>query len=234
MPIGWEEIVGRVAAHDIVNPQAKEVLVECNQEITQEKLELIRERGIHQIEVLFIDDSNVGPYLRNTLLQDKIRSPQDAIIEIYRRLRPGDPPTVESATNFFNNLFFNPDRYDLSKVGRLKLNHRLRLNVPLEQGTLRKEDILEVVRYLMELKNGNGSVDDIDHLGNRRVRAVGELVENHFRVGLVRMERAIKEKMSLQDIETLMPQELINYKPVSAALKEFFGSSQLIAIHGSN
>ena len=227
VPIAWEEILGRVAAHDIVDPQAKEVLVECNQEITQEKLELIRERGIHQIEVLFIDDSNVGPYLRNTLLQDKIRSPQDAIIEIYRRLRPGDPPTVESATNFFNNLFFNPDRYDLSKVGRLKLNHRLRLNVPLEQGTLRKEDILEVVRYLMELKNGNGSVDDIDHLGNRRVRAVGELVENHFRVGLVRMERAIKEKMSLQDIETLMPQELINYKPVSAALKEFFGSSQL-------
>ena len=227
VPIGWEEIVGRVAAHDIVDPQAKEVLVECNHEITQEKLELIRERGIHQIEVLFIDESNVGPYLRNTLLQDKIRSPQDAIIEIYRRLRPGDPPTVESATNFFNNLFFNPDRYDLSKVGRLKLNHRLRLNVPLEQGTLRKEDILEVVRYLTELKNGNGSVDDIDHLGNRRVRAVGELVENHFRVGLVRMERAIKEKMSLQDIETLMPQELINYKPVSAALKEFFGSSQL-------
>ncbi len=227
VPIGWEEIVGRVAAHDIVNPQTKEVLVECNHEITQEKLELIRERGIHQVEVLFIDESNVGPYLRNTLLQDRIRSPQDAIIEIYRRLRPGDPPTVESATNFFNNLFFNPDRYDLSKVGRLKLNHRLRLNVPLEQGTLRKEDILEVVRYLMELKNGNGSVDDIDHLGNRRVRAVGELVENHFRVGLVRMERAIKEKMSLQDIETLMPQELINYKPVSAALKEFFGSSQL-------
>jgi DNA-directed RNA polymerase subunit beta len=227
VPIAWEEILGRVASHDIVDPQTKEVIVECNHEITQEKLDLIRERGIHQIEVLFIDESNVGPYLRNTLLQDRIRSPQDAILEIYRRLRPGDPPTVESATNFFNNLFFNPDRYDLSKVGRLKLNHRLRLNVPLEQGTLRKEDILEVVRYLMELKNGNGSVDDIDHLGNRRVRAVGELVENHFRVGLVRMERAIKEKMSLQDIETLMPQELINYKPVSAALKEFFGSSQL-------
>ena len=203
------------------------MLVECNQEITQEKLDLIRDKGIHQIDVLFIDESSVGPYLRNTLLQDRIKSPQDAILEIYRRLRPGDPPTVESATNFFNNLFFNPDRYDLSKVGRLKLNHRLKLNVPLEQGTLRKEDILEVVRYLMELKNGNGSVDDIDHLGNRRVRAVGELVENHFRVGLVRMERAIKEKMSLQDIETLMPQELINYKPVSAALKEFFGSSQL-------
>jgi DNA-directed RNA polymerase subunit beta len=227
VPISWEDILGRVAAHDIVDPQTKEVLVECNHEITQDKLELIREKGIHQIEVLFIDESNVGPYLRNTLLQDRIRSPQDAVLEIYRRLRPGDPPTIESATNFFNNLFFNSDRYDLSKVGRLKLNHRLRLNIPLEQGTLRKEDILEVVRYLMELKNGNGSVDDIDHLGNRRVRAVGELVENHFRVGLVRMERAIKEKMSLQDIETLMPQELINYKPVSASLKEFFGSSQL-------
>ena len=227
VPIAWEDIVGRVAAHDIIDPQTKEVLLECNQEITLEKLDLIRDKGIHQIEVLFIDESNVGPYLRNTLLQDRIRAPQDAVLEIYRRLRPGDPPTVESATNFFNNLFFNPDRYDLSKVGRLKLNHRLKLNVPLEQGTLRKEDILEVVRYLMELKNGNGSVDDIDHLGNRRVRAVGELVENHFRVGLVRMERAIKEKMSLQDIETLMPQELINYKPVSAALKEFFGSSQL-------
>ena len=227
VPVVWEDILGRVAAHDIVDPQTKEVLVECNHEITQDKVDLIRDKGIHQIEVLFIDDSSVGPYLRNTLLQDRIKSPQDAILEIYRRLRPGDPPTVESATNFFNNLFFNPDRYDLSKVGRLKLNHRLKLNVPLEQGTLRKEDILEVVRYLMELKNGNGSVDDIDHLGNRRVRAVGELVENHFRVGLVRMERAIKEKMSLQDIETLMPQELINYKPVSAALKEFFGSSQL-------
>jgi DNA-directed RNA polymerase subunit beta len=225
--IEWEDIVGRVAAHDIIHSQTKEVIVECNHEITREKLEAIREKGIHQIEVLFIDESNIGAYLRNTLLQDRIRAPQDAILEIYRRLRPGDPPTVESATNFFNNLFFNPDRYDLSKVGRLKLNHRLKLNVPLEQGTLRKEDILEVVRYLMELKNGNGSVDDIDHLGNRRVRAVGELVENHFRVGLVRMERAIKEKMSLQDIETLMPQELINYKPVSAALKEFFGSSQL-------
>ncbi|MGH7888691.1 MAG: DNA-directed RNA polymerase subunit beta, partial [Candidatus Binatia bacterium] len=227
VPIAIEEILGKVASHDIIDGQTKEVLVECNHEITQDKLDLIRDKGIHQIEVLFIDDSSVGPYLRNTLLQDRIKSPQDAIMEIYRRLRPGDPPTVDSATNFFNNLFFNSDRYDLSKVGRLKLNHRLKLSVPLEQGTLRKEDILEVVRYLMELKNGNGSVDDIDHLGNRRVRAVGELVENHFRVGLVRMERAIKEKMSLQDIETLMPQELINYKPVSAALKEFFGSSQL-------
>jgi DNA-directed RNA polymerase subunit beta len=152
VPIAWEEILGRIAAHDIVDPQTKEVLVECNHPITQEKLDLIREKGIHQIDVLFIDESTVGPYFRNTLLQDRINSPQEAILEIYRRLRPGDPPTVESATNFFNNLFFNSDRYDLSKVGRLKLNHRLKLNVPLEQGTLRKEDILEVVRYLMELR----------------------------------------------------------------------------------
>src|SRR5215510_14212455 len=227
IPIVLQDVVGRIAAHDIVDPETHEVLVECNGEISEEKLERIRDRKISEIDVLFIDDSRIGPYLRSTLLQDRIQSPQEAVLEIYRRMRPGDPPTIENATTFFNNLFFNPDRYDLSKVGRLKLNHRLKLNVPLEQGTLRKEDILEVVRYLMELKNGNGSVDDIDHLGNRRVRAVGELVENHFRVGLVRMERAIKEKMSLQDIETLMPQELINYKPVSAALKEFFGSSQL-------
>jgi DNA-directed RNA polymerase subunit beta len=227
VPITLEEVLGRVSAHDIVDPKTGEVLVETNQELTQERYDLLRERGISQIEVLFIDDLHVGPSLRNTLLQDKISTPDEAIMEIYRRLRPGDPPTPETATAFFHNLFFNPDRYDLSKVGRLKLNHKLKLNVPLEQGTLRREDILEVVRYLIELKNGNGQIDDIDHLGNRRVRAVGELVENQYRIGLVRMERAIKERMSLQDIETLMPQELINYKPVSAVIKEFFGSSQL-------
>ncbi len=227
VPIAMEDVIGRIAAHDILDTESHEVVVECNQEITQERLDQIRDRGITQIDVLFVGDSSAGPYLRNTLLQDKVNSPKDAIIEIYRRMRPGDPPTLETATTFFNNLFFNPDRYDLSKVGRLKLNHRLKLNVPLDQGTLRKEDILEVVRFLVELRSGNGFVDDIDHLGNRRVRPVGELVENHFRMGLVRMERAIKEKMSLQDIDALMPQELINYKPVSAALKEFFGSSQL-------
>src|SRR5438477_291692 len=198
-----------------------------NEEITEEKLEVLRQRGVNKVEVLFLDDSHIGPSLRNTLLQDRIPSPEEAILEIYRRLRPGDPPTPETATAFFNNLFFNPERYDLSRVGRLKLNHKLKLNVPLDQGTLRREDILEVVRYLILLKNGIGQIDDIDHLGNRRVRAVGELVENQYRIGLVRMERAIKERMSLQDIETLMPQELINYKPVSAVIKEFFGSSQL-------
>ncbi len=227
IPIAPEEVVGRVAAHDIVDSSTGEIILECNQEITPEKLKQLRDRDIREIEALLIDDLFLGPSLRNTLLQDKINTPEEAILEIYKRLRPGDPPTLETATSFFNNLFFNPERYDLSKVGRLKLNHKLRQNVPLEQGTLRREDILEVVRYLMDLKNGNGQVDDIDHLGNRRIRAVGELVENQYRIGLVRMERAIKERMSLQDIETLMPQELINYKPVSAVVKEFFGSSQL-------
>src|ERR1051325_1814821 len=227
IPIALEEVLGRVAAHDVKDPRTGEVLLATNEEITDEKLELFRQRGINKVEVLFLDDTHIGPSLRNTLLQDKIEKPEDAILEIYRRLRPGDPPTPETAIAFFNNLFFNPERYDLSRVGRLKLNHKLKINVPLDQGTLRREDILEVVRYLIELKNGNGQIDDIDHLGNRRVRAVGELVENQYRIGLVRMERAIKERMSLQDIETLMPQELINYKPVSAVIKEFFGSSQL-------
>ncbi len=227
VPVVLEDVIGRVAARNIVDPETKEVLVECNQELTQEKLDQIRDKGISQVEVLYLDDSRVGPYLRDTSIQDKMHKPEEAVLEIYRRMRPGDPPTIQTGTTFFNNLFFNPDRYDLSKVGRLKLNHRFKLNVPLEQGTLRKEDILGVVRYLIDLRNGNGFTDDIDHLGNRRVRPVGELVENHFRMGLVRMERAIKEKMSLQDIDALMPQELINYKPVSAALKEFFGSSQL-------
>jgi DNA-directed RNA polymerase subunit beta len=227
IPIGLEEVIGRVAAHDIKDPKTGEVVVATNEEVTEEKLEQLRARGITRFEVLILDDTHIGPALRNTLLQDKINDPQEAILEIYRRLRPGDPPTPETAAAFFNNLFFNPERYDLSRVGRLKLNHKLKLNVPLDQGTLRREDILEVVRYLIELKNGNGQIDDIDHLGNRRVRAVGELVENQYRIGLVRMERAIKERMSLQDIETLMPQELINYKPVSAVIKEFFGSSQL-------
>ena len=227
IPITLEEVVGLVAAHDVCDPDTQEVLVACNQEISQDDLDLLIERKVLSIETLFIDESHIGPSLRNTLLQDKITEPKEAEMEIYRRLRPGDPPTAEAATVFFQNLFFNAERYNLSKVGRLKLNHKLQLDASLDLGTLRKEDILEVVRYLFELKNGNGVVDDIDHLGNRRVRAVGELVENQFRIGLVRMERAVKERMSLQDVETLMPQELVNYKPVSAALKEFFGSSQL-------
>jgi DNA-directed RNA polymerase subunit beta len=227
IPVAIEEVVGRVSAHDVADPKTGEVLLECNHEITPEILDRLREANVKEVEVLLLEDVHIGASLRNTLLQDKVASPEEAILEIYKRLRPGDPPTIETATTFFNNLFFNPERYDLSRVGRLKLNHRLGLDAPLEQGTLRREDILRVVRYLIELKNGNGQIDDIDHLGNRRVRAVGELVENQYRIGLVRMERAIKERMSLQDIETLMPQELINYKPVSAVIKEFYGSSQL-------
>src|SRR5580700_7438241 len=227
VPIALDEIVGRVSAHDIVDSTTGEVLIGTNEEITEDTLEKLKAHGVKKIETLFTEDAPGGGPLRLTLAQDKLGTPEEAVIEIYRRLRPGDPPTQETATTFFNNLFFNAERYDLSKVGRLKLNHKLKIDVPLEQGTLRREDILEVVRYLMELKNGNGQVDDIDHLGNRRVRAVGELVENQFRIGLVRMERAIKERMSLQDIETLMPQELVNYKPASAVIKEFFGSSQL-------
>jgi len=227
IPISVEEVVQRVVARDVCDAKTGEVLVRCNEELTREKLDELRQRGIARIDVLVLDERHIGPSLRETVMQDKVASPEEAIIDIYRRLRPGDPPTPETATAFFNNLFFNPERYDLSRVGRLKLNHKLKLNVPLEQGTLRREDILEVVRYLSELKNGRGTIDDIDHLGNRRVRAVGELVENQYRIGLMRMERAVKERMSLQDIETLMPQELINYKPVSAVIKEFFGSSQL-------
>jgi len=227
VPVALDEIVGRVSAHDIVDSTTGEVLIGTNEDLTEETLEKLKAHGVKKIEVLFTEEAPGGGPLRLTLAQDKLGTPEEAVIEIYRRLRPGDPPTQETATTFFNNLFFNAERYDLSKVGRLKLNHKLKIDVPLEQGTLRREDILEVVRYLMELKNGNGQVDDIDHLGNRRVRAVGELVENQFRIGLVRMERAIKERMSLQDIETLIPQELVNYKPASAVIKEFFGSSQL-------
>ncbi|MFQ5668303.1 MAG: DNA-directed RNA polymerase subunit beta, partial [Candidatus Binatia bacterium] len=195
IPITLEEVVGRVAAHDVVDTKTGEVLIECNHEITPEQLDRLRQSRISAVEVLFLDEQDIGPSLRNTLLLDNIATPNDAILEIYKRLRPGDPPTLETATAFFNNLFFNPERYDLSRVGRLKLNHKLHLQVPLDQGTLRREDILEVVRYLIRLKNGNGAVDDIDHLGNRRVRAVGELVENQYRIGLVRMERAIRERM---------------------------------------
>ena len=192
-----------------------------------EKIERLLEKNIKEIKVLFIDNLNVGSFLRDTSMLDKINSPDEAIMEIYRRLRPGNPPTEETTRNLFMNLFFNPERYDLSKVGRLKLNFKFTQDEPLENQVLTKRDVLEVIRYLIDLKNGKGSIDDIDHLGNRRVRAVGELLENQYRIGLVRMERAIKERMSLQEIETLMPHDLINAKPVTAVIKEFFGSSQL-------
>ncbi|MGI5863373.1 MAG: DNA-directed RNA polymerase subunit beta [Myxococcales bacterium] len=227
LPIDSEELLTKICAQDVVDENTGEVLLECNEEVTEEKLEELRKRGIKQFKVLFIDNLNVGPFLRDTLNLDKVASPEEAIMEIYRRLRPGDPPTLETATNLFVNLFFNPERYDLSKVGRLKLNFKFALDEPLEHTVLTKRDVLEVIRYLVDLKNGKGEIDDIDHLGNRRVRAVGELLENQYRIGLVRMERAIKERMSLQEIETLMPHDLINAKPVTAVIKEFFGSSQL-------
>ena len=234
MAIDPEELVGKVAAHDIVDKETGEVVLEVNEEVTLDKLEKLREANIESFKILFIDGLNVGSYLRDTLLAEKVKTTEDAIMEIYRRLRPGDPPTLETAKTLFNNLFFNPERYDLSKVGRLKLNYKFYRDLPedqrpaLDTQVLTPQDILETVRHLIELKNGRGSVDDIDHLGNRRVRAVGELMENQYRIGLVRMERAIKERMSMsQEIDTLMPHDLINAKPVSAVVKEYFGSSQL-------
>jgi len=227
IPITDEDILGKFASHDVVDPATGEVLVECNEEISPSKLEELKARGIESFEMLFIDNLHATSSLRDTVLIDKISTTDEALIEIYRRLRPGDPPTLKSAQALFENLFSNPERYDLSPVGRLKLNYKLGLQVPLECQTLTKPDVLEVVRYLIDLKNGRGTIDDIDHLGNRRVRAVGELLENQYRIGLVRMERAIKERMSLQEVENLMPHDLINSKPVSAVVKEFFGSSQL-------
>ncbi len=227
IPVEIEELFGRAAARDVVDPQTGEVVLAVNEALTPEKWEELRTRKIQDLPLLYIDDLNVGPYIRNTLLIDKITAPEESVMEIYKRLRPGDPMTPESAQALFENLFFNPERYDLSRVGRLKLNHKFGFDVPLEVGTLRKEDIVAVVKYLVNLKDGRGQIDDIDHLGNRRVRSVGELLENQFRVGLVRMERAIRERMSLQEVETLMPHDLVNPKPVMAVIKEFFGSSQL-------
>jgi DNA-directed RNA polymerase subunit beta len=223
-----DELFTKVSAFDIIDENTGEVIVECNEEITQTVVDELIKRDIRELKVLFIDNLNVGPFLRETLLMDKLETPEEAVMEIYRRVRPGDPPTPETAINLFNNvLFFNPERYDLSKVGRLKLNSKFSVEEPLDNQVLTKRDILETIRYLIDLKNGKGTIDDIDHLGNRRVRAVGELLENQYRIGLVRMERAIKERMSLQEIETLMPHDLINAKPVTAVIKEFFGSSQL-------
>jgi DNA-directed RNA polymerase subunit beta len=223
-----EDILAKVFAHDVIDEDTGEVLFECNDDIDASALETLRERGVSEFEILFFDDRNVGAYLRNTLAVDKVEDADEAVMEVYRRLRPGDPSTPAQARNYFNNLFFNSSRYDLSPVGRLKMNYKFGMDEPLDLTVLTKKDILEVVRYLVELRNGRGEIDDIDHLGNRRVRSVGELLENQYRVGLVRMERAIRERMSMsQEIDTLMPHDLINSKPVSAVVKEYFGSSQL-------
>jgi len=222
-----EELVGRVVLGDIVDPGTGEVLVEGNTELSEETVELILEKKVQDFELLFMDNVHASSALRDTLAHDKISTPQEAMIEIYKRMRPGEPPTLETARDLFHNLFFNPRRYDLSPVGRLKMNHKLGFDTPMSIRTLTKEDIIGTVKYLIDLKNGVVPVDDIDHLGNRRVRSVGELLENQIRIGLVRMERTIRERMNLQDSETVLPKTLINAKPVSAAIKEFFGSSQL-------
>ena len=234
LPIDFTEVIGKVAAEDVIDEDTGEILLAVNEEVTEARIDALREASVNEFKVLFIDGLNVGSYLRDTLLVDKVQSKDEGILEIYRRLRPGDPPTLDTARNLFNNLFFNPERYDLSKVGRLKLNYKFYKDVEederpsLDHTVLTNTDILDTVKNLIELKNGRGSVDDIDHLGNRRVRAVGELMENQYRIGLVRMERAIKERMNMsQEIETLMPHDLINAKPVSAVVKEYFGSSQL-------
>ncbi|PWG62095.1 DNA-directed RNA polymerase subunit beta [Sediminicurvatus halobius] len=222
-----EYLVGKVLAHGIVDKSTGEVLAEANAELTEELVQQLRDAGVKSFETLFINDLDQGPYVSNTLRIDATRTQLEALVEIYRMMRPGEPPTKEAAENLFANLFFSEDRYDLSSVGRMKFNLRVGRDEVTGSGVLDNEDILDVLRELINIRNGKGTVDDIDHLGNRRVRCVGEMAENVFRVGLVRVERAVRERLSLAESEGLMPQELINAKPVAAAIKEFFGSSQL-------
>jgi DNA-directed RNA polymerase subunit beta len=227
LEIPSDYIHGRALAKNVVDKKTGEVLVECNAEITEEVMAVLSEAGVNVIETLYTNELDCGPFISHTLRQDSTRNELEALVEIYRMMRPGEPPTKESAENLFQNLFFSADRYDLSGVGRMKFNRRLGREAVLGSGVLDKEDIVDVLRTLVEIRNGRGMVDDIDHLGNRRVRSVGEMAENQFRVGLVRVERAVKERLSMAESEGLMPQDLINAKPVSAAVKEFFGSSQL-------
>ncbi|MGD9638233.1 MAG: DNA-directed RNA polymerase subunit beta [Alphaproteobacteria bacterium] len=225
-----EDLVGSYSAQTIFKGKEDEAFINPGDEITAENLKKLKKAGIDEISLLFIDNINVGPYIRNTLDVDKNRSREEALIDIYRVMRPGEPPTIEAAEYLFNSLFFDPERYDLSSVGRVKMNARLDISAedaPDDMRVLRREDILLIVKTLADLKDGKGEIDDIDHLGNRRVRSVGELMENQYRIGLLRMERAIRERMSSVDIDTVMPQDLINAKPVVASVREFFGSSQL-------
>jgi DNA-directed RNA polymerase subunit beta len=225
--IPTEEIYARYSAYDLINETTGQIYIEAGDEVTAENLELLDQAGIERIELLDIDHVSTGPWIRNTLNVDKAEEREQALSDIYRVMRPGEPPTLETAEALFGGLFFDPERYDLSAVGRVKLNMRLDLDAEDTVTTLRSEDILAVVKTLVDLKDGNGEVDDIDNLGNRRVRSVGELLENQYRVGLLRMERAVKERMSSVDVSTVMPNDLINAKPAVAAVREFFGSSQL-------
>ena len=235
--VPFDELVGRFVAKEIINEETGEIWVEAGDELTWEldkdlevkggTLKRLIDEGVTDIPVLDIDHVNVGPYMRNTVAADKNWNRDTALMDIYRVMRPGEPPTVDAASALFETLFFDSERYDLSAVGRVKMNMRLDLDAPDTHRTLRKEDIVECIRAIVDLRDGRGEVDDIDHLGNRRVRSVGELMENQYRVGLLRMERAIKERMSSVEIDTVMPQDLINAKPAAAAVREFFGSSQL-------
>src|SRR5579872_7127327 len=222
-----DELIGRFSALDMVNPETGEIYVEAGDELTPENLGVLKEAGFNELEVINVDGITTGAYIRNTLAVDKNHSREQALIDIYRVMRPGEPPTLDTAETLFGQLFFDSERYDLSAVGRVKMNMRMGLDAPDTMRVLRKEDILAILKALAELRDGRGEIDDIDNLGNRRVRSVGELMENQFRVGLLRMERAIKERMSAVDIDTVMPHDLINAKPVAAAVREFFGSSQL-------
>jgi DNA-directed RNA polymerase subunit beta len=223
----FEAIHGRYAACDMINEETGEIYAEAGDELDIDRVQALIDAGFEAIETLDIDNVTVGGYIRKTLAADKNVSRETALLDIYRVMRPGEPPTLEAAETMFQSLFFDSERYDLSAVGRVKMNMRMELDAPDTQRTLRKEDILAVVKALVGLRDGRGDIDDIDHLGNRRVRSVGELMENQYRVGLLRMERAIRERMSSVEIDTVMPQDLINAKPAAAAVREFFGSSQL-------
>ena len=220
-------IYGKILAHDVVNTDTGEIIAKANEVITAASAEKIIDAGITEIRTLFVNDLDRGPYVSDTLRIDPTKNRLEALVEIYRMMRPGEPPTRDAAENLFGNLFFNNERYDLSAVGRMKFNRRVGRKEILGSNVLSKEDILDVLKVLIAIRNGEGTVDDIDHLGNRRVRSVGEMAENAFRVGLVRVERAVKERLTIAESEPLMPQEMINAKPVAAAVKEFFGSSQL-------
>lgn len=222
-----EYLLGRALAKDIVDPASGEVILECNTEISEDTLKAFTKAGISEIQTIYTNELDCGPFIAETLRIDPSRTQLEALVEIYRMMRPGEPPTKESAETLFQNLFFSHERYDLSAVGRMKFNRRLGREAETGEGTLSNEDIVDVIKTLIDIRNGKGTVDDIDHLGNRRVRSVGEMAENQFRVGLVRVERAVKERLSMAESEGLMPQDLVNAKPVAAAVKEFFGSSQL-------
>ena len=220
-------IYGKVLAHDVVNTDTGEIMAKANEVLTAVSVETLIAARITEIRTLYTNDLDRGPYVSDTLRIDPTKLRIEALVEIYRMMRPGEPPTRDAAENLFNNLFFNEERYDLSAVGRMKFNRRVGRKEILGSGVISKEDILDVLKVLIAIRNGEGGVDDIDHLGNRRVRSVGEMAENAFRVGLVRVERAVKERLTIAETEPLMPQEMINAKPVAAAVKEFFGSSQL-------